>query len=185
MALLAASAGTMATATMLSRLIICLGLSWCLHGCSTHPEAQSPDEERYLALVESTPLEFTIPLAELDVAVDRTVEWLRKYHQFEFSQSDSAAFKSSLRTTNVGVVSSPMRYRVSDLGSQGYAVAFAIEGQSVNVHVLHKHDGGFGLGKTVVRREHVLAYYIKTGELVPRLAADASRPGNAGQTVGA
>ena len=169
----------------LSKLILCLGLAWCLQGCSTPPAVQSPDEERYLAQVDATPLEITIPIADLDVAVDRTVEWMKKYHHFEFSQSDSAAFKSSLRATNVGLVSSPMRYRVSDLGSQGYAVYFAITGENVTVRVLHKHDGGFGLEKTVSRRAHILAYYIKTGELVPRLAAEVVLPGTAGQPVGA
>lgn len=155
---------------LLPKLIVGLALACCVPACSTLPEAQSPEEQRYLAQVEATPLEFTIPLAELDVAVDRTVEWLAKYHQFELGQDDTAAFKSSLRSTNAGVIVGPLRYRVSDLGSQGYTVAFAIEGQSVNVQVLHKHDGGFGLEKTVARRAHILACYIKTGELVPRLA---------------
>lgn len=75
------------------------------------------------------PLLFTIPLADLDVAVDRTVDWMKKYRHFEFSQSDSAAFKSSLRATNAGLVAPPMRYRVSDLGSHGYAVSLAIAGK--------------------------------------------------------
>ena len=173
------------TLAFLCKLILCLGLAWCLQGCSTPPAVQSPDDERYLAQVDATPLEFTIPLADLDVAVDRTIEWMKKYQHFEFSQSDSAAFKSSLRATNAGMVAPPMRYRVSDLGSQGYAVYFAIAGQSVTVRVLHKHDGGFGLEKTVVRRAHVLAYYIKTGELVPHLAAEVAPPGPADQPVGA
>lgn len=55
----------------------------------------------------------------------------------------------------------------------------------MTVRVLHKYDGGFGLEKTVSRRAHVLAYYIKTGELVPRLAAKVIPPGTAGQPVGA
>ncbi|MFN0009335.1 MAG: hypothetical protein ACKVXR_15635 [Planctomycetota bacterium] len=138
-------------------------------GCSTPSKAQTPEEERYLFVVDATPLEFTVPITELDGAVDRAVEWLVKYGGLEASESDRAAFKDMVRTTHAGIIGGPMQYRVADLGSQGYMVAFALAGEIVSVKVTHEHEGGFGLGKAVARNARILAHYIRTRELIPHL----------------
>jgi hypothetical protein len=131
---------------LLARLIAGSGIVLFAWGCSTPPEAQTPDDERYLFLVDATPLEFTVPLAELDVAIDRTVEWLVEYGGLEASEGDRVAFKELVRVHETGIIAGPLQYQVSNLGSQGYGVAFALE-----------HDGGFGLGEAVARNAHILA----------------------------
>lgn len=153
----------------LARLIAGIGIVLLACGCSTPPKAQTPDEERYLFHVDATPLEFTVPLAELDVAIDRAVEWLVEYGGLESSAGDRVAFKDLVRVHEAGIITGPLRYRVGNLGSQSYGVAFALEGESVKVKVMHQHEGGFGLGEAVARNAHILARYIQTGELVRHL----------------
>ena len=46
--------------------------------------------------------------------------------------------------------------------SHGYTIAFEVKGGSVGVQVGHKHKG-----KVVSQKTHLLAYYIKTGKLMP------------------
>ncbi len=74
-----------------------------------------------------------------------------------------------VRSFNTGLIVSPMTYRVADLGSHGYSVLFTVKGGSVDVEVEHKHEGGGGLRRVVSRKAHLLAYYIKTGQLMPEL----------------
>jgi hypothetical protein len=138
-------------------------------GCSSPPVAETPEQVSYMSRVESAPLQLTVSTADLDAAIDRTVDWLVEYHHLGVTEADRSAFKELTRANDAGVISSPMTYRVQDVGSHGYTVTFAILGDSVKVEVLHAHEGGFALGKAVARNAHILAHYIKTGELMPEL----------------
>ena len=146
-----------------------IGLAAFMGACSSPPKAKTPEQQKYLSRAEANPLQFSVPLSELDAAIDRAVDWLAEYHQFQFTKADRKVFKEQIRATEAGLLMSPLRYRVGDLGSHGYSVSFVVSGGSVNVAVMHKHEGGFGLGDAVARNAHLLALYIKTGELMPEM----------------
>ena len=135
------------------------------------PEPQSPEQERYLAEVGNFPLEFSVRRSDLGTAVDRAFEWLGTYHSLKSPEADRRVFKNVLRSMGTGLIVSPMT-RAADLGRHGYLVVFAVRGGSVDVRVGHEQKGGSGLKKVVSHRAHVLAYYIKTGQLMPELAQD-------------
>jgi hypothetical protein len=140
-----------------------------LGACSSVPEARTPEQKRYLAEAGSSPLKFSVELSDLDAAVDRALGWLATYHSLKRTEADQRVFMELLRSFNRGVIASPMTYRVANLGSHGYAVDFVVKGGSVVVAVSHEHEVGFGLGEVVAHRAHLLAYYIKTGQLMPEL----------------
>ena len=65
---------------MPTRIAAVAGL--CILGaCSSAPEAQTPEQKRYLAEAGSFPLDFSIRRTELDTAIDRAHEWLETYSQ--------------------------------------------------------------------------------------------------------
>ncbi len=147
-----------------------LALLACAGPRSAVPEPQSPEQERYLAEVGNFPLEFSVRRSDLGTAVDRAFEWLGTYHSLKSTEADREVFKKGLRSMG-GMIVSPMT-RSADLGRHSYLVVFEVRGGSVDVLVGHEQKGGSGLKKVVSHRAHVLAYYIKTGQLMPELAGD-------------
>lgn len=141
-----------------------------LGACTSAPGAETPQQQAYLEKVMASPLGFTVGLDDLDPAIDRAIDWLSQYHDLELTAADRGGFKEATRTTDAGMLVTPMSYNVGDLGSHAFAVNFAVRGSLVDVVVMAQHEGGLGgLGSAVERRAHILAYYIKTGELMPEL----------------
>lgn len=133
-------------------------------GCSSLPEAKTAEEVAYLRDVEAEPLEFTIPLLELDQAIDRTVDWLVRHERAPFTEADRAAFKEAIRSAGLGLIQGPPRYRVSDLGSHSYSVLFTLEGRTVRIAVSSEHESWGDQDEILERNARILVHYIRTGK---------------------
>ncbi|MEE8107278.1 MAG: hypothetical protein V3T86_17215 [Planctomycetota bacterium] len=133
------------------RRIAGLAILSFLGACASVREARNPEQARYLAEAENFPLEFSVALSDFDAAVDRAHEWLGTDHGRTTTEVGRKAFMELMRAFNVGMIS-----------SHGYWIAFTVKGGSVGVHVWHTNKG-----KVVSQKTHFLAYYIKTGKLMP------------------
>ena len=133
------------------RRIAGLAILSFLGACASVREAQNPEQERYLAEAENFPLEFSVALSDFDAAVDRAHEWLGTDHRYTATEVDRKVLMELMRSFNAGMIF-----------SDGYTIAFDVKGGSVGVQVGHKNKG-----KVVSQKTHFLAYYIKTGKLMP------------------
>jgi len=126
-----------------------------LVGCIHEVKApQSAEEQDYIQKVQSFPIKFTIPKSELPDAWGRAQSFISQYSDM----------KIQIATNNV-----IQTYNPSDSSINiGYSVSNAPMGDNVIVTVkcLNTYIGNV---KRADFNAHALAYYMKTGELIPRL----------------
>lgn len=139
-----------------------------LPACVSVPEAQTDEERAYLDAAMAAPLSFGISRAEMIGSIDRAVDWLQEYHSLSCTEEDRKVLKDLAQQHSAALIVSPVRYNIRHLGSHGYRVSIMGNG-ALTVNVESRHEGGFGLGEAVERNAHILAHYIKTGQLMPKL----------------
>ena len=129
-----------------------------LAGCATTSMLKlTPEERTYLEKAKAFPLEFTIPKSEADEA------WGR-------AQSFIGRFSSMKLQTVTDFVIQTYNPRSTDVDF-GYYVTKTPMGDKVQITV-QCNTGNVFAEEDANNNAHILAYYIKTGELVnPRLIA--------------
>jgi len=144
-------------------VILVLGL---LSGCAAWklppitPEEQARldefarEEQTYLAKAMPFPLEFTIPKGEADEAWGRAQSFIGRYSSMKLQ----IATDFILQTYNPSGI------------DFGYYVTKTPMGDNVQITVRGLTDSWFAVA-AANKNAHILAYYIKTGELIPRLIA--------------
>ena len=130
-------------------LVMCL-----LAGCVTTTSQLTPGEQTYIAKAKAFPLEFTIPKSEADEAWGRAQCFIGKY----------SSMKLQIVTDFVIQTYNPINHDVK----YGYYVTKAPMGDKVQITV-QCNVGNMFFHDEAITNAHILAYYIKTGEIVPRL----------------
>lgn len=108
----------------------------------------TPEERNYFEIVEAFPLEFTMPKVEADDAWGRAQSFIGRFSSMK------------LQTVTDFVIQT---YNPSDI-KFGYYVTKTPMGDEIQITVQCITEGLFS-GVDAKRNAHILAYYIKTGEL--------------------
>jgi tetratricopeptide (TPR) repeat protein len=120
-------------------------------------EDLTSDERIYLEKVKAFPLEFTIPINEVEVAWGRTQSFIGRF----------SSMKLQIVTDYIIQTYNPPKGEISF----GYYVTKTPIGNNVKITVICITGDPLGEGAASLNA-HILAYYIKTGELpYPRLIA--------------
>lgn len=133
-------------------VILVLGL---LSGCATTSMLKlTPEEQTYLEKAKAFPLEFTIPKSEADEAWGRAQSFIGRFSSMKLQTATDFV----IQTYNPA----------SPAVDFGYYVTKTPMGDKVQITV-QCNTGNMFAGADANTNAHILAYYIKTGELVPRL----------------
>jgi hypothetical protein len=129
-----------------------------LTGCATTSMLKlTPEEQTYLEKAKAFPLEFTIPKSEADEAWGRAQSFIGRFSSMKLQTVTDFV----IQTYNPG----------SGDVDFGYYVTKTPMGDKVQITV-QCNTGNMFAGADANTNAHILAYYIKTGELVnPRLIA--------------
>jgi len=128
-----------------------------LTGCATTSMLKlTPEEQMYLEKAKAFPLEFTIPKSQADEAWGRAQSFIGRF----------SSMKLQTVTDFVIQTYNPISPNVDF----GYYVTKTPMGDKVQITV-QCNVGNIFSGADANTNAHILAYYIKTGELVPRLIA--------------
>jgi hypothetical protein len=114
----------------------------------------SSDDQNYIKTAYDSPLEFSVPKSESDASWARAAEWIKKYSHEKIQNSN----EFMIQTYNPG----------SNEYSFGYYVTRNAEGDSAKIAV-QCIVGNLYAKKDQLNNAHLLAYYIKTGKIVPKL----------------
>lgn len=135
--------------------------------CAPHASTLTltPEESAYLEKVKSFPLEFSITKEEEDQAWGRAESFVAQYRMTDMDPPS----KYSIRTKR----SDPRKFRTSV--SYEITKIPTADGFTIKVQCFSGESGAIKIGpdsadKDAITNAHILAYYIKTGELpYPRL----------------
>lgn len=123
-------------------------------GCASQVQL-TPEEETYLKKVQSTPLRVSVPLDEDQQAWGRGQTFVAKYSPYRIQTSTDFVLQT---------------YHISDRVSWSYSITRTPAKSEVIFEVSCTPTNSFYGGDYARRNAHILAHYIKTGELTyPRL----------------
>ncbi len=138
--------------------LMILVVSIALIGCATTTTTQktvSPEEEKYREAIMAFPLVFTIDKSEEKDAWGRAQSFIGQY----------SSMKVQIVTDYIIQTYTPNNRGL--LPRFGYNITKTPTGDSVQISVTCMSDNRF-VKKYTALNAHVLAYYIKTGQLYPK-----------------
>lgn len=146
---------------MLSRRSLCwlALLALMLARCSILKPGLTPAQQTYLNNAKATPLDIVIPQGELPKAWANARDFVRKYSPLPLIQSDEAEIRTRDPAPDGIDVGWEIHVRPATLGSVGIVI---------NPLVTERGYGGNAESRGQ-HNAHLLAYYLKTGQLEPAL----------------
>jgi hypothetical protein len=129
-------------------------------GCALQVQL-TPEEKAYLKRVQSTPLRVSVHLDEDQQAWGRAQTFVAKYSPFRIQTATDFVLQT---------------YHISDRVSWSYSITRSPGKSDVIFEVACTPTNSFLSGDYASRNAHILAHYIKTGELPYPHLIHKSRP---------
>ena len=124
-----------------------------IFACTTAPEL-TPVQKTYLSAAMATPLTFTLPTGQVDEAWTRARSFVTRFSDMQIQPLTPHV----IRTQNPTSATSSFGYYVRKI-PKGGRTEFTVECLC----------GGMHPSQPSIRNAHLLAYYMKTGNLDPTL----------------
>jgi len=126
-----------------------------LFGCATTQDL-TPAQEAFLAAAMATPLTFTMPTSQVDEAWARAQSFVTRFSPMQIQPLTPHV----IRTQNPTSATSAFGYYVRKI-PKGGETQFTVECLCA----------GMNPSQPSIRNAHILAYYMKTGNLDPSLVS--------------